>query len=292
MNTYYDCSAYNIDALDGLVENNSAVCVPSPGINDYKMETGFEIHMPKGIVRGNIAENFVNGFLFLGWNNYIAYQEGYNRNLLIENNKTRGSIRAIALWGDYLYANRLLANMRILNNDLQLSLDKYGTNNMYYNISGHIVCINAGADKGIFKDIEIAGNDMTVVSPFGWGIDLWSYRTYIEQGGGINLCSNNKCVGWRIHDNRIQYPYSVFKIMTYDVANYHEDIEIKNNILTDCARFRMYDDKQPPRGFDGVYVVENARNVSANGDKITGILPVGYIKKGINTQNINISYLA
>jgi hypothetical protein len=295
VNQYYDHSSFNIEALDGLIENNTCTCIKTPGIDDYKLESAFEIHMPKGIIRNNTAVNYVNAYLLVGWLQTFPNNFPLNspKDILIEKNTATKCIRAIAFWGDHAITGQVFSNVKIYNNILNIGLEKYGTTTKYYYPACFIGCINGGADKGIFKNFEIAYNDMTTYSEVGFPANVWNYGAYIDQSGAINLVgtsitptTGNRCEDWNIHDNTITYPYSVFMLRSNNKDMVHDRITVRNNVLKDCTYMRLYDPNT--RGFDAVYVMENAKNILAEGNTVSGIKPLAMTKYGANVGNSTI----
>jgi hypothetical protein len=287
-NVYYDASLFNIDGLSGVVEGNSAKCVKVSGINDYKLESAFEIHLPKGSIKNNHAANCVNGFLFVGYPTLYQTTIPVEQGLTIQNNEVRQCIRAIALWGDRTVKGRSIANVDISGNVLEVCFAKKGDLSQYYYPTTFIGCVNAGADSGYFKNVAIYDNDMTTAYESGLSLSLLNYAPPVDQVGAINMLSNNQCDGWKIYMNHISFPYTTFNMRTYATALYHNNITIQNNNLVDCVFARAYDNKQPARGFDAVYVMENIKNILAEGNIITGKQPVAMTKYGANVGNATI----
>lgn len=252
---FYDVSVFNVDARYVTFENNQVEGINSIGGKYWKPRCAFEVHMPVGTVLNNTSINTEVGIIHVNWPMlWDTYDEKSEGELVISGNTIQGAIVGISLWGATTLGETPTKNMQILNNLIELKLEKN-----YIPAQG-IAVYNGGLGFSTMSNLTIAENQITMVVGSEIGNVNREMDGYIPGAdvGAISLNSTNRLDTVVIRDNVVKnFPFNFLNLgLRKDNGAVHENITVTGNLIEEVAYVRTNDKEQ-----EAVFNVDQVKNI-------------------------------
>jgi len=176
VNTVYDVSVFNLDAMKVLYHRNEVIAVKREGISNWMPETAVEIHSPKCRITDNDSTRCKNGVLHVQWPTlYAKYDTEHRGKVVISKNNAYKGLIGVSLWGAHKQPGVITRNVEISKNYTQSHLGGGGFK------PGSAIELRDGLDydASYFRDIKVLDN-----------IVEFTYTKYVSLANQITFGTN------------------------------------------------------------------------------------------------------
>ena len=281
----FDATVFYVDAMSGRIKDNDISSIKT-AFNSWRFETGIEVHSPNMIVENNTVNGCINGIIPTAWGSlYPSFDDTFRGRLMIAKNNLINCVRGISYWGSPVNGPTTARNVFILDNYINLKLEKRPKTSYYYPTEGIGLGDHSTSTASfVFKNFQIRGN--RIETTYESGLNPKALMDYgpspALQVGAFNLQTKYPCENIDISDNDVDFPLPIFNLKASGSA-VHKNIRAYNNRLWNPAIYHTYQGNAVVR-FDGVYNLENINGLIAN-HAIYGT-PIELVQNGVNVSNV------